>query len=337
MERGIIGTVRPYFMDGALLLFDRESGTNVLLDGEEFAHVRQQAPRSIQFGITNLCNLACQFCSRDRAAVSGWTAEEAFTFLDEMAGAGVLEVAFGGGEPFAFRGFTELVARLHDETPLAVHATTNGLLLSASRLAALRGKLGELRLSIYDDNDWRRSVTLLVDVGMRFGVNLLVLPERLPQLEAVVFELVERGCRDILLLSYNGHDRSRHLSASQADELAARVRVLHRALGRRARLSLDVCWGERMSPVPRLFERRDCGAGRDFLVVTSDKRLMACSFHDRSHAFSTAADVLRIWNDERDALRAPSSIPGCARLRGFGLGAHHESPCMERLRIEQQR
>lgn len=324
-------------MDGALLLFDRSSGTNVLLDGEELAHLRQRAPRSIQFGLTNLCNLACRFCSRDREAESSWTAETAFTFLAELADAGVLEVAFGGGEPFAFRGFTELVARLHDETPLAVHVTTNGLLLSRSRLATLRGKLGELRLSIYDDNDWRRRVALLADSGTRFGINLLVLPERLPELEVLVFELVELGCRDLLLLSYNGFDRSLHLSRAQAADLAARVGILHRALGPRARITLDICWGERMARVPRLLDRRDCGAGRDFVVVTSDKRLMACSFHDRSHRIENAADVLRVWSHERAVLSAPSSLPGCARLSNFGLEPGHENARVERLRLQQQR
>jgi MoaA/NifB/PqqE/SkfB family radical SAM enzyme len=329
--------VRPYLLDGALLLFDRATGTNVLLDGEELAGLRQEAPRSIQFGITNLCNMACQFCSRDLAATSAWSAEEAFVMLAQLASAGVLEVAFGGGEPFAFAGFTELVTRLHDETPLAVHATTNGLLLNPRRIAALRGKLGELRLSLYDDNDWRRSVTLLAAEGARFGVNLLVLPERLPALEALVFELVERGCRDILLLSYNGHDRARHLSSRESGDLASRVQLLHRALGPRARLSLDVCWGERMAPVPRLLARGDCGAGRDFLVLTSDKRLMACSFHHHSHPVETATDVLRLWSDERDALRAASTIPGCARKQGFGLESSHENPRLERVRLEQQR
>jgi MoaA/NifB/PqqE/SkfB family radical SAM enzyme len=96
-----------------MLLFDRETGTNVLLEGEELAHLRQRAPRSVQFGITNLCNLACSFCSRDRQAQSAWTAEEAFTMLAGLARAGVLEVAFGGGEPFAFRGFTEQIGRAH--------------------------------------------------------------------------------------------------------------------------------------------------------------------------------------------------------------------------------
>lgn len=329
--------MRPFTLDGALLLFDRDRGINVLCEGPEFARHRQRAPRSVQFAITNACNLACRFCSRDTSARSTWTADEAFMLLADLARAGVLEVAFGGGEPFAFRGFVELVARLYDETPLAVHVTTNGLLLQASLLAALRGKLGELRLSLYDDNAWRRSIALLLDAGMRFGVNLLVLPERLPTLEVLVFELLERGCRDILLLSYNGHDRTRHLSPLQSHDLAVRVQQLHRALGPGVRLSLGVCWGERMMAVPQYFPRHDCGAGQDFLVITSDKRVMPCSFHPWSCPIETAADVMHVWRDAQDVLREASSLPGCARARDFGLEHSHVDPRLERLRLEQQR
>jgi hypothetical protein len=115
------------------------------------------------------------------------------------------------------------------------------------------------------------------------------------------------------------------------------VALLHQALGAGTRLSLDVCWGERMAAVPRLIEGSDCGAGRDFVVLTSDKHLMACSFHHRTHPVRTSADVLRIWNEERDALRAASIIPGCARAVGFGLESSHENPRLERVRLQQQR
>ena len=313
--------LRPFPLDGALLLFDRDSGTNVRLDGDETAELRLVAPRAVQFGITNRCNLACSFCSRDVAADSAWTADDAFAILAELARAGVLEVAFGGGEPFAFRGFESLVARLYDETPLAIHATTNGLLLDRRRLQLVRGKLGELRLSLYDDNDWRRTIALLVDEKLRFGVNLLLLPERLPHLESLVLELFALGCRDVLLLSYNGPDRARHLSPADADALATRVALLHRAVGRRGRLSLDVCWGERMERVPRHFARGDCGAGRDFIVLTSDKRLMPCSFHHASFPIRDAADVMAQWRDRRAELAAPSTIAGCARRADYGLSA----------------
>jgi MoaA/NifB/PqqE/SkfB family radical SAM enzyme len=311
---------RPFPLDGALLMFDRDTGENVLLDGEETRGLRQVAPRSIQFGITNRCNLACAFCSRDLAAESTWTLDDAYAVLSDLSAAGVLEVAFGGGEPFAFRGFPELVARLYNETPLAVHATTNGMLLTPERIAAVRGKLGELRVSIYENNDWRRTVASLAERDVRFGVNLLVLPERLDGLEAMVLELIGLGCRDVLLLSYNGGERSLHLSSAQTASLASSVAVLHRALRHRARISLDVCWGERMAPLPRYLQRNDCGAGRDFLVLTSDKKLMPCSFHHEAFAVSSANEIMRVWRERRAQLAAPSKVPGCARASNYGLG-----------------
>jgi MoaA/NifB/PqqE/SkfB family radical SAM enzyme len=313
--------MRAFPLDGALLLFDRDTGRNVLFHGEETRALEQLAPRSIQFGITNRCNLACAFCSRDLAAASQWQAEEAFAFLSELGRAGVLEVAFGGGEPFAFAGFTELVQRLHAETELAIHVTTNGLLLTPAKLAAVRGRLGELRLSIYEDNDWRDTVAALVQQGQRFGINLLVLPERVERIEALVLELATLGACDVLLLSYNGEDRARHLTAAQVTMLRRSVGLLHRGLGERVRIGLDICWGERMAPLPRFLARNDCAAGRDFLVVTSDKRVMPCSFHDVSFPITNAHRLIELWRSQRAVLARPSTIPGCARQANYGLGA----------------
>lgn len=312
---------RHFPLDAALLLFDRDSGVNVLIDGPEMADLRQRAPRSVQFAITNKCNLACAFCSRDLDARSGWTADDAFDVLASLAKAGVLEVAFGGGEPFAFRDFEQLVRRLHDETPLAVHATTNGVLLTRSVVRVLARNLGELRLSLYDNNDWRQTLAMLAEEQMRFGVNLLVLPARLPALEALVLEIVALGCRDVLLLSYNGSDSSRHLSPMQVEDFARRVEVLRRALKRQCRISVSVCWGDRMAVVPRYLDRKDCGAGRDFLVITSDRRVMPCSFHDRSFPVHTADDILALWKSRAATLAMPAETAGCARLPHFGLGA----------------
>jgi MoaA/NifB/PqqE/SkfB family radical SAM enzyme len=311
-------TFRPFPMQGALLLFDRDSGENVLLDGPETASLRPIAPRVVQFGITNQCNLACTFCSRDIAATSVWTAESAFTVLAELAAAGVLEVAFGGGEPWTFRGFASLVRRLYAETPLAVNFTTNGIALTRERLAEIAGCYGQIRVSLYEDNAWRERVALCADAGARFGVNYLVTPARLPDLETTVLELVALGCRDVLLLAYNGRDTALHLSRSEAADVAVRVRLLRRALAG-VRFALDVCWGERLEAVPRLFAKADCGAGSEFIVVTSDRRVMPCSFHHVALPFDTAADVLAIWRERQPMLSAPSDVPGCARSPGFGL------------------
>src|SRR5262249_12831089 len=157
-----------------------------------------------------------------------------------------LEVAFGGGEPWAFPRFTELVRRLHDETPLAVNFTTNGVALTPPRLESIRGCYGQLRLSLYDDNDWPRIVAMLVAAGARFGINYLVTPARLPDLENVILRLAALGCSDVLLLSYNGSDAALHLDVESSRHLAVRTRALAGALSGKMAIKLDVCWGERL-------------------------------------------------------------------------------------------
>jgi hypothetical protein len=103
------------------------------------------------FAPTNACNLRCDFCSRDASAPSRWDEASAFELLAGLARVGVLELALGGGEPLAFRGLDALLERLAAETSLAVHLTTNGVLLDERRLARLRPRVGEIRISIYDE------------------------------------------------------------------------------------------------------------------------------------------------------------------------------------------
>jgi hypothetical protein len=311
---------RRFPLDDALLLFDRDTGWNALCDGPETEGLRQLAPRAVQFAITNVCNLACTFCSRDERAASEWTVGAAFELLRDLDLAGVLEVAFGGGEPWAFPGYSALVRRLHDETGLAVGTTTNGRLLSERKLREVRGCHSQIRLSLYDDVDWREQVRMLRDSGERFGVNLLVTPERLARLENWVLELAALECRDVLLLRYKGVDHALHLGRADAESLGERCAALARALRRHLALKLDVCFGEWLAAAPRLFERADCGAGREFVTLGSDRQLAPCSFHGESWPIANAADVLRTWRDQRERLSAPARIAGCARLAGHGLG-----------------
>jgi MoaA/NifB/PqqE/SkfB family radical SAM enzyme len=316
---GLAG-MRRFALDGALLLFDRDTGWNALLEGDETRALRMRAPRVVQFAITNHCNLACGFCSRDVGSASEWSVDGALAILRDLAAAGVLEVAFGGGEPLVFRGIAELIRRLYDETPLAVSLTTNGRRLDGAMLRAIAGRYGQIRLSLYDDDDWRARIALLAREGARFGINWLLTPERLDRLELDVLDAVASGARDVLVLSYNGRDPALHLSPEQARDAASRIALLAQALRGRATLKLDVCWGERMEGVPRLFTKDDCGAGREHIVITSDRRVMPCSFHHRSFAIDGAADVLRVWREEREALASAARDPGCARTPGHGLG-----------------
>lgn len=60
-------------------------------------------------------------CSRETARSSRWTVAMAAATLCGLHDAGLLDVAHGGGEPFAFRGFADRVAELDTTTTLAQH------------------------------------------------------------------------------------------------------------------------------------------------------------------------------------------------------------------------
>lgn len=312
--------MRRYALDGALMLFDPASGVTAICDGESTRHLRRRAPRVVQFAITNACNLTCRFCSRDVAEQSGWTSESAFAMLRDLSRAGVLEVAFGGGEPFVFRGFAELLHRLRGETELAVSVTTNGTRLDDAMLERIAGAYAQLRVSIYDDNAWRPTLRRLAARRATFGVNWLVTPERLPRLEDSILDFVELGCRDVLLLAYKGDDRGLHLDRATWDATAARVARLARVLAGRVELKLDICWGRRMAGVPQAFGVESCGAGADFVVLSSERMMRPCSFHQVAIPVETAADVLRVWREARDRLATAATRPGCARTHDFGAG-----------------
>ncbi|MEO8609306.1 MAG: hypothetical protein ABI690_15550 [Chloroflexota bacterium] len=59
--RGIPWRAHP--LDGKLLLFERDTGLNALLEGDETAHLSRIAPRTLLVAITNACNLTCDFGS----------------------------------------------------------------------------------------------------------------------------------------------------------------------------------------------------------------------------------------------------------------------------------
>jgi hypothetical protein len=308
---------RAHALDGAMLYFEPHSGVHVRVRGPRTRHLRRSAPRVVMFGITNACNLRCEFCSRDTARPSSWTVGDAHSLLSYLARAGVLEVAFGGGEPFAFRGFSELVRLLARESALALHVTTNGTLLDDAMLAALDGALGQIRLSLYEGVPWRRAARSMLRAGQKWGANLLVDDDALPALPAMLDEIERLGAADASILSYVGAGDRRVLSARGRDALE---RIVERSP---LPCRVSVCFGDALR-VPRLFHgldaldgeralERDCGAGADFITITSDRRLQACSFHDESFPIETADDVLRLWRDRRAALRRASPRVGCAR------------------------
>jgi MoaA/NifB/PqqE/SkfB family radical SAM enzyme len=288
-------------------------GLNILLEGDETTHLQRVAPRTLLIAITNICNLTCHFCYRNLKSPSAWMYESLLQFCQEASAWGVLEIAAGGGEPMLFKDWERFIYELYDTSELCLNFTTNGMLLTENFLKSIAGKYGNIRLSIYDTNHYEKTIEVLVGNGARFGVNWLITPDELPGIEAKFLKLLGMGVRDFLLLSYKGSDTSLHFNQAQYAELAAFVNRMHKALNGLAQIKLDVCWGDTLPAVPRLFEMSDCGAGDEFLSITSDRQIKPCSFHHWTIPFKTLADVRQYWEASREKRQA-AAIGGCARL-----------------------
>jgi MoaA/NifB/PqqE/SkfB family radical SAM enzyme len=316
--RGLPWHAHP--LDGKLLLFERDTGLNALLEGEETAHLTRIAPRTLLVAITNACNLTCDFCYRDLENRSLWRYDTLLEFCRAVDEWGVLEMAFGGGEPMLFPRWAEFINELYDSTRLCINFTTNGMLLTEDFLRQIAGKYGNIRVSLYEYNHWEATMKLLVGCGARFGVNWLITPAELPGIEAKMTRLLALGVCDFLLLGYKGRDPNMHLRGDDLARFSAFVNKAHQALGGAIQLKLDICFGDSLPDVPRLFSEPDCGAGDDFLSITSDKHVKACSFQGTATGipFETVADLRAIWESRRKMQQA-AHIGGCARLPDRGL------------------
>lgn len=328
---------RTHPLEGALLLFDRDTGLNMKLEGEETAHLQRIAPRTLLIAVTNICNLTCSFCYRNLKSPSDWTYESLLEFCQQASEWGVLEVAFGGGEPMLFPQWERFIHELYDTSSLAINFTTNGMNLTDAFLQSIAGKYGNIRLSLYETNHYEETIRRLVACNARFGVNWLITPDELPGIESKFLHLLGLGVRDFLLLSYKGSDSTLHFKHEHYAEFSAFVQQMYEALNGVAQIKLDVCWGDLLPDVLRLFETHECGAGAGFLSITSDKRIKPCSFHQWTVPFDTLEDVRQFWETSRNNKQA-AAMGGCARLpqRGLNTEGRLQDETIHLAAIQQQ-
>ncbi|HVN65293.1 MAG TPA: radical SAM protein, partial [Methanomicrobiales archaeon] len=100
------------------------------------------APFLVVWDFTHRCNLKCKHCYQDAqtALPDELGTEECLRFIDEMAEAGVVAVAFSGGEPLMRRDFYEVAHHAH-ERGMYVSLATNATLITPE-VARLLAKAG---------------------------------------------------------------------------------------------------------------------------------------------------------------------------------------------------
>ena len=108
------------------------------------------APFLVVWDFTHNCNLNCKHCYSNSGATreTELTTKEAMEVVDQLADAGVIALAFSGGEPLSRKDFFE-VARHAANRGLYVSVATNGTLLTKENVQKLKeAKINYVEVSI---------------------------------------------------------------------------------------------------------------------------------------------------------------------------------------------
>lgn len=267
---------------GGLLFSDRRSGLNLLFDELKGRfEPTWKKPLHVALAITNHCNRQCRWCYADSgpsSPVEGyWTRARVLGLSKALDEWGVLGLAFGGGEPFAYPRFAELCRDVWDTTGLDVGVTTNGDLVTYDDLELLRGHVGELRVSVWSPMETGKAVRL-IGRGVPVAVNTVLFRGGFGFVERIVKEGIKRGIEDFLVLSCKPVGRA-DSSLVPASEEVSRLAALIRSYPE-VEFKTDAAIAMALQALGVGFAQPwvEEGAGKRFVMITHDGFVKPDSF-----------------------------------------------------------
>ena len=98
-----------------------------------------KAPFLVVWNFTNACNLRCKHCYQNAGErlTNELSTKEKIAVVNELADAGVVAIAFSGGEPLASPEFFDIAKTVRDKG-LYVALATNGTMLTKDKARILR-------------------------------------------------------------------------------------------------------------------------------------------------------------------------------------------------------
>ena len=285
------------------------------------------APLEVHFSVSNACSQKCLHCymdsgERDAGELSGGEFRKAVDLLADM---GVFHMALGGGEALERADFFELASYVRARG-MVPNLTTNGTLLTREIAAKCR-IFGQVNVSI-DGIDAPsgavrdpgalekavRGVDLLLEAGVKVGLNCVVARQNFDRLPALFCFVAERGLADLELLRLKPAGRGtrayfhRRLSPAQNREFYPVIRDLSLQYGVAAKIDCSFvpmfCWHRPDTTLMEQFSVYGCEAGNVLLGVRSDGRFAGCSFLPGEESI---LELPELWN----------SSASLSRLRGW--------------------
>jgi radical SAM protein with 4Fe4S-binding SPASM domain len=277
------------------------------------------APLEVHFSVTNACSLRCDHCYMDSGDKDPgeMSAADFRKSIDLLAGMGVFHIALGGGEALERPDFFELASYVR-ERGIVPNLTTNGLMMTR-QTAAKCGVFGQVNVSIDGDHLIKeaaqglspatgvaaggvRAVDLLLEAGIKVGLNFVVTRQNFDQLADLFSFAEERGLTDLEFLRLKPAGRGkldyfeRRLTPLQNREFYPLIRRLSGLHQVPAKIDCSFvpmfCWHAPDKEMMERFSVYGCEAGNVLLGVRSDGRFAGCSFLSGEESI---LDLPRLW------------------------------------------
>ncbi len=296
------------------------------------------APLEVHFSVTNSCFRRCAHCYMDSGEKDAdeMPAEEFRKTVDLLAEMGVFHMALGGGEALERPDFFELAFYVR-ASGIIPNLTTNGFLMTRETAAKCR-IFGQVNVSV----DWvtgnedgpdafkmrAPGVDLLLEAGVKVGLNCVVTRENFGRLAQVFAFAGERGLSDVELLRLKPSGRGKmgyyekRLTPAQNRELYPAIRRLSGQYDVPAKIDCSFvpmfCWHRPDKTKMEQFSVYGCEAGNVLLGICSDGKFAGCSFLPGEEDIIKLRELwngskhltrLRNWHD-----RAPEPCRNCHYL-----------------------
>jgi AdoMet-dependent heme synthase len=305
-----------------------------------------RAPLYVAWEITQFCNARCLHCysnsSPDVSRSNELNTEEAIEVIDQLAGAGLMVLAFSGGEPFLRQDWRKL-AQHAKELELVVNFGSNGACITPS-LADEIAQLGIDSITISIDShlpdvhdNFRqmrglhskalKAVTVLRQRGIRVVVGFTPTKLNWHHGKDVVKLALEIGASAANLSEYVPSGRGGQDLALPPEQLQ---QVLHEWIDLRKKLDgrIEVIWHDcRVATLVPSTERRNylgCGAGRFVARILPDGTVTPCVFLPtpigslREHSFAEIWEKSTLMSQFRNRDEISGNCGACDHLHNCG-------------------
>lgn len=283
------------------------------------------APETIHWAVTYRCDAHCPDCYAQRLSHSRKELDtaEALRLIDKLADWKVLQLAIGGGEPFARRDLPQLV-RHADQRGLVVHLTTGKLNTAMEILDETLPFIRDLQIGIWNEallntpsSRYREQLDSFFlktqKHQIRPGANVILNKTAIENLIPLVGMLSDIGFERIISLRYKPPKTIERWKAEipDPDQLKYLHKTFHRIITEnpflRIRVDCALSFLQRHLPQTVAAECgvKGCVAADRIMAIAADGSVYPCSqlVHDQAYGGNIMdVDPAVFWN-ESEALR----------------------------------